>query len=325
MIYFLVLKVLIWEVARMKYFLRKSKLKRGEYLQIYKSEYIRGVGSRNTSYKAVGYVCDLKEKGVKDPVAKAQAEVKRLNDALREQEAGERARKIGTLSPERHLGYFALKGVANSLTFFEKAIRAISSVRSFQYDVYDMMMALVYARATYPSSKKRTHEDILPQLFEDVGGDSYHQVLSCCEFLGQEYKNPIQREAFLKDNCDACEQKGYMKPYSPEELQGHKERHTNLSIEIDKIEDEKKVAMETFKGQLKPLREECKQLLKNIKAKAEYVTETCYRFTDQETKETGYYNKDGKLIESRPATADELQPTIFGVVRNLNPKTGTDN
>ena len=188
MIYFLVLKVLIWEVARMKYFLRKSKLKRGEYLQIYKSEYIRGVGSRNTSYKAVGYVCDLKEKGVKDPVAKAQAEVKRLNDALREQEAGERARKIGTLSPERHLGYFALKGVANSLTFFEKAIRAISSVRSFQYDVYDMMMALVYARATYPSSKKRTHEDILPQLFEDVGGDSYHQVLSCCEFLGQDYK-----------------------------------------------------------------------------------------------------------------------------------------
>lgn len=83
--------------------------------------------------------------------------------------------------------------------------------------------------------------------------------------------------------------------------------------------------METFKGQLKPLREECKQLLKNIKAKAEYVTEMCYRFTDQETKETGYYNKDGKLIESRPATADELQPTIFGVVRNLNPKTGTDN
>ena len=26
--------------------------------------------------------------------------------------------------------------------------------------------------------------------------------------LGQEYENPIQREAFLKDNCDACEQKG---------------------------------------------------------------------------------------------------------------------
>lgn len=29
--------------------------------------------------------------------------------------------------------------------------------------------------------------------------------------LGQEYGNPIQREAFLKDNCDGVEQKGYMK------------------------------------------------------------------------------------------------------------------
>ena len=103
--------------------------------------------------------------------------------------------------------------------------------------------------------------------------------------LGQEYKNPIQREAFLKDNCDGCEQKGYMKP----------------------------------------LQEQRKQMVSNIKAKAEYVTEICYRFTDQETKETGYYNKDGKLVESRPATADELQPTIFGVVRNLNQPTGTDN
>ena len=172
----------------MKYFLRKSQLKKGEYLQIYKSEYRRGIGSRNTSYKAIGYVSDLKAKGVKDPVAKAQAEVDRLNAVLREKETGERARKIGSLSPEKHLGYFVLKGVANSLPFFEKAIRAISSVRSFQYDVYDMMMALVYARATYPASKKRTHEDILPQLFEKVDEDSYHQVLGCCEFLGADYK-----------------------------------------------------------------------------------------------------------------------------------------
>lgn len=71
--------------------------------------------------------------------------------------------------------------------------------------------------------------------------------------LGQEYKNPIQREAFLKDNCDGCEQKGYMKPYSPEELQGHKEKLANVSIEIEELENEKKEAMEIFKGKLKPL------------------------------------------------------------------------
>lgn len=175
----------------MRYFVKKTNRSKGEYLQIYKSEYRRGIGSRNTSYKAIGYVSDLKAKGVGDPIAKAQAEVDRLNAALREQEAGARARKIGAESPERALGYFVLKGVANSLPFFEKAVRALSSARSFQYDVYDMMMALVYARATYPASKKRTHEDILPQLFEKVDEDSYHQVLGCCEFLGADYRKVV--------------------------------------------------------------------------------------------------------------------------------------
>lgn len=139
--------------------------------------------------------------------------------------------------------------------------------------------------------------------------------------LGQDIKNPIQREAFLKDNCDACEQKGYMKPYTPEELQGHKEKLANVSIEIAEIEAEKKQVEADFKGRLKPLKESRAIMVSNIKSKAEYVNEVCYRFTDQETKETGYYNKDGILVECRPATADELQPNIFSVVR----KTGTND
>lgn len=42
--------------------------------------------------------------------------------------------------------------------------------------------------------------------------------------MGKEIANPIQREQFIKDNADACENKGYMKAYNPEELQGHKEK-----------------------------------------------------------------------------------------------------
>lgn len=139
--------------------------------------------------------------------------------------------------------------------------------------------------------------------------------------LGQEYKNLAQREAFLKDNCDACEQKGYMKPYTPEELQGHKEKLANVSIEIAEIEAEKKQVEADFKGRLKPLKESRAIMVSNIKSKAEYVNEVCYRFTDQETKETGYYNKEGILVECRPATADELQPNIFSMMR----KTGTND
>ena len=34
--------------------------------------------------------------------------------------------------------------------------------------------------------------------------------------LGKKYTNKMERIAFLKDNCDACENKGCMKPYTPE-------------------------------------------------------------------------------------------------------------
>lgn len=138
--------------------------------------------------------------------------------------------------------------------------------------------------------------------------------------IGIEIANPAQKKMFLEDNCDAVEEKGYLKPYTPEELQGHKERLANISIEIAEIEAEMKQVMADYKGKLKPLKEERVIMVSNIKSKAEYVKENCYRFTDQETRETGYYNSDGMLVESRMATANELHPTIFGQLR-----TGTDN
>lgn len=144
--------------------------------------------------------------------------------------------------------------------------------------------------------------------------------------LGKDIENLVAREAFLKDNCDKVEEKGYMKPYTPEELQQRKEELANASIEIAEIEQEAKEAAAHYKGRLKPLKEARANIVSNIKAKAEYVKELCYKFVDQEARETGYYNREGDLIESRPATADEMQPTLFAV-RGFNQadKTGTNN
>jgi hypothetical protein len=139
--------------------------------------------------------------------------------------------------------------------------------------------------------------------------------------IGKEFKNAVQREAFLKDNCDKAEEKGYMKPFSPEELQGCKEALANLSIKIDEIEEEKKESAKEFKAALEPLVDERKEMISNIKQKAKYVRGICFKFVDHEAKETGYYNADGDLIECRPSTADELQPTLFPLSR----KTGTDD
>lgn len=118
-----------------------------------------------------------------------------------------------------------------------------------------------------------------------------------------------------------------MKPYTPEELQGHKENLANVSIEIAEIEAEMKQVQAEYKGRLKPLKESRANMVSNIKAKSEYVTEVCYRFTDREARMTEYYNDEGDMIECRPATADELQPTLFQpkVIIGTQAKTGTEN
>jgi hypothetical protein len=139
--------------------------------------------------------------------------------------------------------------------------------------------------------------------------------------LGKEYAHRAQREAFLKDNCEKVENRGYMKQFTPEQLQGHKENLAELSIEIEEVEDEKKASAKQFKNTLTSLVSQRREMVSKIRQKAEYVNELCYKFIDRENRETGYYNVDGDLIELRPSTADEMQTTIFTALG----KTGTNN
>ena len=139
--------------------------------------------------------------------------------------------------------------------------------------------------------------------------------------LGKDLAQGKTRVAFLMDNCDAVEEKGYMRPYTPEELAKLKEKLPQTDIEISDIEEEKKEAVKGFKARLDPLTSERKQIIEGLKKKAEFVTEECYKFVDQEKREVGFYNANGDLIESRPAYSEELQTTLFQIQR----KTGTHN
>ena len=124
----------------------------------------------------------------------------------------------------------------------------------------------------------------------------------------------------LEDNCDKIEEVGYMKPFTPDQLLGMKDKLSNVSIEINDIECEKKAQNEIFKAQLKPLVEERGKLLGNIRNKAEHVKGECFKFVDQEAGEVGYYTPEGFLIESRPIRQEERQMTIHSIGR-----TGTNN
>lgn len=139
--------------------------------------------------------------------------------------------------------------------------------------------------------------------------------------LGKEFKNPIERINYLNDNCDKVEEKGYMKKYTPEEIQAMKEDLAETSIKINDISIEKKEFLNSIKERLNPLSAHRATLLKGIKEKAVFVNEKCYKFIDQEEREALFYNSEGDLIEKRPAFPDELQGSIFQV----NRKTGTNN
>lgn len=136
--------------------------------------------------------------------------------------------------------------------------------------------------------------------------------------LFKDIKDSEKRLALLIDNCDKVEEKGYMRRYSPEELTEMKEGLSEVAIAINDIEEERREIAREFKEQLKPIREEKKRILVGLKNKAEFVRENCYKFVNTETREVGYYNQEGDLIDTRSASADELQSNIFQINRKAN-------
>ena len=128
-----------------------------------------------------------------------------------------------------------------------------------------------------------------------------------------------ERAQFLEDNCDAVEDVTYSRAFAPEELALRREQLTDVSIEIADIEDEKKKVMDEFKKQLEPLNEVKKGVIKALREKSQTVTEKCYKFIDEESRMVGFYNKEGNLVNSRPAFQKELEKTIYMELR----KTGT--
>lgn len=134
--------------------------------------------------------------------------------------------------------------------------------------------------------------------------------------LGQDIKDLEERKQFLLDNADKVEEIDYHKAFDSDELSQKKTDFANKSIRIAALEEEIKDFKDKIGLELKPLREETKELLDDIKAKGRMVNEKCYLFLDEEEKMVGYYNAEGILIQSRPATRDELQKTIYAEMRH---------
>lgn len=137
--------------------------------------------------------------------------------------------------------------------------------------------------------------------------------------LGKEYSLE-EREEFLSNTCDGTEDVSYSRVFTPEELAKQRELLTDASIKLADIDEKKKAAMDDFKEQVKPYAEQRTKAINALRTKSEAVTETCYKFFDEETMMVGFYNKEGNLVSSRPAFQNEMQKTMFADLRE-----GTNN
>lgn len=171
----------------MAYFLKKATLKGRTYLSICESFYQSSKkGTAHKTYKSLGSVETWKEKGIADPISHFQKEV----DSLNIQRKKETIRKISDISPNRFLGYFPLKSIMDKL-HIKHYVDYFKLTNDFEFDLYELLSSLIYARAVNPCSKHRTFHEVLPNLLENISY-SYDQLLDGLSFIGNDYQKFIE-------------------------------------------------------------------------------------------------------------------------------------
>ncbi len=183
----MVLVVQYLESVIMAYFLKKTKQKNRTYLAIYESFYSHDKkGTAHKCFKSLGSVETHIENGIEDPLEYFQKEV----DALNKAKTDSGTKKISDKSPVLYLGYFALKSIMDKLKI-KKYVDYFKLTTDFEYDLFELLSSLAYARSVSPCSKSRTFHEVLPSLFHSYDY-SYDQLLSGLSFIGSNYEKFVE-------------------------------------------------------------------------------------------------------------------------------------
>ena len=171
----------------MRYFLKKTTpSKKGVYLQIYRTNYVPGKGNQNKSYKALGYVDELKAKGIEDPIEYAKGLINELNG----QHKLLKEKQIGDASTSKNAGYFLAKAMFDALDM-DRDLNIVASSYKSQYEFAKFLRSLTYAQIVDPGSKLKMYRDIIPNLY---GAEryTYDQILDGINFIGSDFHKYIE-------------------------------------------------------------------------------------------------------------------------------------
>ena len=172
----------------MIYFLKKSTpSKKGLYLQIYSNFYDPITKKKNTkSFKTFGYVSDLIEKGISDPVSYYTNVVKDMNKDL----SSSKDIQITDSSSSKYAGHFLIKSMFDLLNM-DNTLNIIASNFKCRYKFNEFFRDICYSQIISPGSKLKAFERILPNLY-NANNYSYDQILDGINFIGGDYHKYIE-------------------------------------------------------------------------------------------------------------------------------------
>lgn len=175
----------------MAYYLRQDKKKKGIYLQMYETYWDKEKKQpRSRNIESFGYVSALISDEIPDPVAYYKEYVTRKNKERAASVADKTRPRAFATQPEKNIGYFLVHSLLSELDVKE-TIDILASQKRFQFELYDMIAQLIYARILYPCSKSKTVSTVFPRLYNGVS-ISEDQVYDGCAFIGESYKKYIE-------------------------------------------------------------------------------------------------------------------------------------
>lgn len=130
--------------------------------------------------------------------------------------------------------------------------------------------------------------------------------------------DPAQRLQLLKDNCDSREETTYYKDLTPDMLDIKRESLSENLIKLAEWEDELNQVKDAHKIKSKPLKEENKGLLLEVKTRKQMIKGMLYNIADHEQGIMETYDEQGEFVSSRRLRPDERQQKMFPIKKAVN-------
>lgn len=132
-----------------------------------------------------------------------------------------------------------------------------------------------------------------------------------------------ERLEVMQNTADKVRNEEYYSELTPAELDQKREEFALKAIELNKIEERKKLAVDEFKREMEPVKVVYSALLKEITVGKEKKTGRLFDMVDSETSMMDTFDEAGELVASRRLTPEEKKGQSKLFIPGGFKKTGT--